>query len=131
LAHVLVVDDDKATRDMLRLLLEDAGHTVLEAIDGEGALAALRAANQGLVVLLDYRMPRMSGLDVLRVVARDAALARRHAYMLVTVSPRLCQEHLKALAGLLQVPLVAKPFKMDVLLEAIDQAAATLPPPPE
>ena len=131
MAHVLVVDDDQATRDMLRLLLEDAGYAVLEAIDGESALAALRAANQGLVVLLDYRMPRMSGLDVLCVVARDAGLARRHAYVLVTVSPRLCEEHLKALAGVLQVPLIAKPFKMNVLLETVAQSAAALPPPSE
>ena len=129
MAHVLVADDDRDTRDVLRLLLEDDEHVVLEAADGEAALAALRAADQGLVVLLDYRMPRMSGLDVLGVVAQDGALARRHAYVLVTVSPQLVQEHLKALGGRLHVSLVVKPFHLDVLLDAIAQAATRLPAP--
>jgi CheY-like chemotaxis protein len=125
-AHVLVVDDDRYTRDALRLALEDAGHAVMEAADGESALAVLGATSDGLVVLLDQMMPKMTGLDVLHAAARDVGLARRHAYVLLTASPHLGRAHLDALDGQLHVALVAKPFDLDVLLEAVEQAAQRL-----
>ena len=66
--HVLVVDDDTAIRQMLRLVLEDEGYAVREAMDGIEALAALRVSARPLVVLLDLMMPRLGGDGVLAAV---------------------------------------------------------------
>jgi two-component system NtrC family response regulator len=61
---VLVIDDEPAHRLMVRVVLGDAGFKVLEADNGASGLATLRAKPVD-VVLLDMRMPGMSGLDVL------------------------------------------------------------------
>jgi len=57
---VLVVDDDKSMRMLLRLALEQEGYQVVEANDGEACLAAYRH-HQPDVVLLDAVMPVMDG----------------------------------------------------------------------
>jgi two-component system NtrC family response regulator len=62
---VLVIDDEPAHRLMVRVVLGDAGFKVLEADNGSSGLATLRAKPVD-VVLLDMRMPGMSGLDVLQ-----------------------------------------------------------------
>lgn len=63
--HILVVDDEKPIRSLLRLYLTEAGYTVVEAADG---LAALEQVRQGGVdlVLLDLMLPEIDGLDVCR-----------------------------------------------------------------
>ena len=62
---VLVIDDEPAHRLMVRVVLGDAGFKVLEADNGSSGLATLRTKSVD-VVLLDMRMPGMSGLDVLQ-----------------------------------------------------------------
>src|SRR6476620_6088500 len=63
-ADLLVVDDDDATREGLRDLLADAGFTVDTARDGAEAITKMQN-HDFKVVLLDVRLPRISGLDVL------------------------------------------------------------------
>jgi two-component system nitrogen regulation response regulator NtrX len=64
-AHVLVVDDESAIRDSLRMILEYEGYGVVEAATGESALAEVRRQSPDAVVL-DIKMPEMDGLTVLR-----------------------------------------------------------------
>ena len=63
-ATVLVVDDERAHRLMLRAHLEDAGYEVLEAGDGDAAID-MAGANPVNLVLLDLAMPRRDGLSAL------------------------------------------------------------------
>ncbi len=84
--HVLVVDDDRAIRETLRLALEDEGYAVLEAANGLVALELLRSHVVPMVVLLDLRMPRLDGIEVLREVVGSAELSGRNAYALVTAN---------------------------------------------
>ncbi len=65
LASVLVVDDESAIRDSLRMILEYEGYGVIEAATGESALAEVRRRPPDAVVL-DIKMPEMDGLAVLR-----------------------------------------------------------------
>jgi CheY-like chemotaxis protein/anti-sigma regulatory factor (Ser/Thr protein kinase) len=62
--RILVVDDDRGTRHLLRSLLARAGFTVVVARDGAEALATLRTRQFDLM-LLDVWMPRMNGLELL------------------------------------------------------------------
>ncbi|HQN40140.1 MAG TPA: response regulator, partial [Thermoanaerobaculia bacterium] len=66
-ASVLVVDDEKAIRDSLRMILEFEDYRVDEAADGD---AALRRVAERLpdAVLLDIKMPGLDGLAVLRML---------------------------------------------------------------
>ncbi|MCG3122860.1 MAG: Alkaline phosphatase synthesis transcriptional regulatory protein SphR [Phycisphaerales bacterium] len=72
LAKVLVVEDDAAVRRGIVDALMFAGYDVQEAADGKAGLAA--AVSGGIdLVLLDILMPKMSGLEVLEVLRRQAA----------------------------------------------------------
>jgi len=61
---VLTIDDDQAVRESLANFLEDFGYEVLQAGDGQQGLEVF-AANRPDLILVDLRMPRMDGLQVL------------------------------------------------------------------
>ena len=69
---MLLVEDDEPTRAMVARFLRGQGHTVAEAGDAAGALAAWAAARPDLV-LLDLGLPDQDGLVVLRHIRREAA----------------------------------------------------------
>jgi DNA-binding response OmpR family regulator len=68
---LLFIEDDDAIRLALRLALEDEGYSVVEAANAADGLAAFRSHDVDLV-LLDLRLPDMSGFDVCRVLRSDS-----------------------------------------------------------
>ena len=76
LGTILLAEDDDAVRTAVGLLLESAGYAVLEAGDGEEAMAHLAASSSALVlVILDLAMPRMSGWTFREQQMADAEYA--------------------------------------------------------
>ena len=69
-ARVLIVDDDPASRRLLEVRLRPLECEVMTAGNGEQALTAIRT-DQPDLVLLDLQMPRMGGMQVLRVLRKD------------------------------------------------------------
>ena len=65
MAGVLVVDDEKEVRALLRQVVEREGHDVLEASDGFEALAVLAKEQVGLAVI-DLVMPHMNGVELMQ-----------------------------------------------------------------
>jgi two-component system, OmpR family, response regulator len=92
MAHVLVVDDEKSIRLLLRTLLESAGHTVEEASSGEEALARCRQDESELGgVILDHRLPGVQGSEVaqaLRAEGFDVPVVLHSAFL----TPELAAE---------------------------------------
>lgn len=125
MATVLIIDDDNSIRAVERSALEEAGHSVLEARDGAEALRTLRAAEHPLVALVDLMMPGVSGFELLQSVADESALARRHAYVVVTANATSLPV-VQALRSSFVLEGIAKPFDLDTLLDAVDHAAAAL-----
>lgn len=68
--HILVADDDKHTRILLRAILEGANYTVSEAENGEDALEVLGREHIDLVVL-DVMMPKMNGYDFTKLIREN------------------------------------------------------------
>lgn len=124
MSHILVVDDDDEVRDLLRMALEEEGHTVDEAESGRVALEKLRATPERLVVILDYLMPGMDGLEVLHAIAQDETLAPRHSYILMSAG-RFFPAADDALRGL-QVAVLPKPFDLDKVFQKVRQVAGAL-----
>jgi len=71
LADVLVVEDDSSIRDVVVYQLSRAGHRVDAVADGVAGLERFRNARPDLVIL-DLMLPRLAGLDVLRIVRGEA-----------------------------------------------------------
>ncbi len=67
---ILVVDDEERVRDSVRVILTDEGFAVIEAPDGENALAKAVTDNPD-VILLDIWMPGIDGLEVLQSIKQQ------------------------------------------------------------
>jgi nitrogen regulation protein NR(I) len=67
MGHILIVDDDAQLRQSFEKLLNAEGHTVKTASSGEAAISLVQAAVPDLVIM-DVRMPGMSGLDAFRTI---------------------------------------------------------------
>lgn len=126
---VLIVDDDDDIRLAIAMLLEDAGYRYAEAATPAQVFERLRdASTPPYVVLLDYLLSCCGdGEALLRTIQQDSALCR-HRYVLVTASQssRFSDEE-RRLIGEICTEVVAKPFDIDCLLEAVARTAARLP----
>ena len=67
MAEILVVDDEHLTRNIIRRILERAGHTVIEAEDGAACLEQIRQIPPDLVII-DVFMPKMDGLEAVTAI---------------------------------------------------------------
>lgn len=129
MAHVLIADDSPTYRQIVHPVLANAGHEVQEAVDGEAALAVLRASAEPLVVLLDLVMPKLGGIGVLSAVEASPELSTRHAFVLVTAHPQAIPPQAVAeLLDHLNVPILTKPCPTQTLLDAIERAEKKLAP---
>jgi CheY-like chemotaxis protein len=126
MSWILVVDDDVATRDTLRFVLEDTGYHVLEAADGHAALPILAEAAPPLVALIDLLMPGMDGVDLLRSILANPRLATRHRYIGMTAAVGPVTSQAEALLAQLHGAFLEKPFGIDTLLEAVALACDSL-----
>ena len=70
MAHMLVIDDEDLVRQMLRDIIEDAGHEVSVASDGKAGLEVLEEKQADLVIT-DILMPEQDGLELIRALHRD------------------------------------------------------------
>jgi CheY-like chemotaxis protein len=118
---VLIADDDRLVRTMLADLLAELGHAVVEATNGVEAVAlAGREAPDHLI--LDFLMPKLSGLDALQ--ALRAKGVRAPAVMLTAISDR----SIRAMDGAGEVDvLLEKPVNRRTLARALSRAARAVP----
>jgi two-component system, OmpR family, response regulator ChvI len=70
MSHLLLVDDDDLFRESLGLNLVDEGYEVTSFADGGEALAYFESGGDADVMLLDWRMPQLTGIEVLRAMRR-------------------------------------------------------------
>ena len=113
--HVLVVDDDRVTRHLLRTVLEEGGYRVTTAADGTTALEEARKAPD--LILLDVWLPGMSGLDVLERLQSEGLRPR----VVVMTSDDTPETMLQALRGQ-ALRYVAKPIDRESLLDIVETA---------
>jgi two-component system cell cycle response regulator DivK len=71
---VLYVEDNEYNRKIVRQLLSRTSYRLVEAVDGEAALAMIHQETPDLV-LMDVQLPKMSGFDVTRALRAEAATA--------------------------------------------------------
>ena len=114
---ILIADDEPNVVELVRATLEDDRISVLEAFDGEGALAVAQALHPD-IVLLDVHMPRLDGLEVCRRLRRDPAFAGTTIVMLTAAAQR--EDIARGLAAGANHYL-AKPFSPVALLALLER----------
>ena len=117
--RILIVDDDVSIRSLLRLTFPADGYHIVEAGDGDEALALVEVREPD-VVLLDWNMPGRSGADVL------TELQRSHPTVPVIVLTADTQAKPRQLANSLGArSFLTKPFSPAELLSTVEDLVAT------
>jgi CheY-like chemotaxis protein len=136
-AKILLVDDNTADINLLRLALDQQGEQYeLEVLrSGEDALQFVREHREGLrepdpcVILLDLHLPRHDGLAILDAIRQSSNLGHIHVVILSGLASPAEKERISRLGGL----YVQKPFRLTEFMElgaqiiAICRSASPVP----
>jgi signal transduction histidine kinase/ActR/RegA family two-component response regulator len=114
--RILLVDDDAAVRETLREMLRDLGHDVIEANSGASALALLRQSSAIALLLADFAMPEMTGLQL---AMRARLLQPGLAVLLMTGH---AEGDARQAWSVLRIHSVLKPFAAAELAAAMREA---------
>ncbi|MCB1058829.1 MAG: response regulator [Calditrichaeota bacterium] len=121
---ILSVDDSTTIRRIVKRSCEELGHTVLEAADGAAALATLaEKSSEVSLVILDWNMPGMTGLEVLKAVKSDPRTKNIVVMMLTSEADmNFVKEALAAGAQ----NYLTKPFDQKMLALKIQESMAMI-----
>jgi two-component system chemotaxis response regulator CheY len=115
---ILIVDDFSTMRRIIKNILKQLGYSnIIEADDGSSALTLLKKDKIDFIVS-DWNMPKMSGLDLIKVIRSDEKL-KSIPFLMVTAEAQK-EQVMKALQEGVDNYIV-KPFTAEILKEKIDK----------
>jgi two-component system cell cycle response regulator DivK len=117
MARILLVEDNAANMKLSTLLLRQAGHEVVAAVDAEAGLLAARADSPDLI-LMDIQLPGMDGLAATAILKSDPDTAQIPIIALTAMAMKQDEERSHT-AGC--DAYIAKPLRYRELYEAIDR----------
>ena len=120
MARVLVIEDNPANMKLACLLLRNAGHVPLCAVDAEAGLTMARAERPELI-LMDMQLPGMDGLQATTLLKKDPATAAIPVIALTAMAMKEDQEKVRA-AGC--DAYIVKPLRYQEVYAAIDALLA-------
>jgi two-component system chemotaxis response regulator CheY len=115
--RALIVDDSRAMRTILGRILRGLGFEVVEAGDGSEALLRLEETGGADLALVDWNMPGMNGIDLVRAVRRRAAYDAMRLMMVTT------ENELESVARALEEgadEYVMKPFTREIIAQKLE-----------
>src|SRR5436190_23070068 len=114
---ILVVDDDAAVRDLLRIHLENAGYETIAASDAVVAGRTFIEATGSIdLLIVDAQLPYMSGIEFVSALIADTTM-RSVPIILITGHDDFAMR-----ADILDVPCLVKPFSADDLVALVDKS---------
>ncbi|HKS99692.1 MAG TPA: response regulator [Rugosimonospora sp.] len=115
--RVILVDDSRAMRMILRRIVGQLGFEIMEAEDGQAALEAVQSSDPVPdLALIDWNMPRMNGLELVSAL-RDDPRTRDMTLVMVTTEGEQSQIVRALAAGAHEY--VIKPFTSDSMVEKL------------
>ncbi len=114
--RALVIDDSRAMRSILTGILEEIGFEVEQAKDAEDALSLLEEQGRFELALVDWNLPELSGLDLVKMV-REMSGHGDLRLMMVTTETQLDRVREALSAGADEY--IMKPFDKEMLLEKL------------
>jgi two-component system, cell cycle response regulator DivK len=124
MARILVIEDNPANMKLALLLLRNADHSVLQAVDAESGLILARSAQPDLI-LMDIQLPGMDGLAATALLKRDPFTANIPVIALTAMAMKEDQEKTQ-IAGC--DAYIAKPLHYQELYAAIDNLLVNMEP---
>jgi two-component system cell cycle response regulator DivK len=118
MASILIVEDTLANMTLAVFLLEQAGHTVLQAIDAETGLALARN-NSPALILMDIQLPGMDGLQAAAILKHDPFTSAIPIIALTALAMKGDEARIRA-AGC--DGYIAKPMRYQELIAAVNSA---------
>ena len=112
--RILIVDDDRESRNLLCEVLEANGYIVESVPDSPSARKELDSGNGYEIVIADLRMPGESGIDLLRELRR-----RNWPHHIVLMSSFISEPERQQAAGLGVDAMLDKPFRLSELLQLL------------
>ena len=122
MALIVVADDEFLLAEMLADLLEDAGHEVLTASQGEAALRLVRERRPELVIT-DFMMPLMTGLELAEAIRDDPAVSDIPILLVSGAQGMIARERSD-----LFVDVLDKPYDNRVLIDLVARLLADRTP---
>ena len=117
MAKVLIIDDSRAVRMILGRTMREIGYEVCEACNGKEALSVLESDNGAItLVLVDWNMPEMNGLEFVKHVRSDPSYSAT-TLMMVTTETEMEQMITALEAGADEY--VMKPFTKDIITDKL------------
>lgn len=115
--RALVVDDSQATRSLLASMLDELGFDVEEACDGADAIAVLKKGMAFDVLLVDWNMPNVDGVEFVHAVRNDPFYNKQVRLIMVTSvdEPNLMEKALATGAN----EYLMKPFTKEMLSDKL------------
>jgi CheY-like chemotaxis protein len=119
MAHILVAEDERDIRELINFTLVYAGHTVVMAANGEEAYQkVLEAETKPDLIMMDVRMPRMTGYEACRMIKQVDEL--RHIPV-VFLSAKGQDEEIQAGREVGAIDYILKPFAPEELTRRIQE----------
>ncbi|MCX5660792.1 MAG: response regulator [Planctomycetota bacterium] len=118
---VLVIDDSRAMRMILKTTLRELGHEVSEASNGQEGLDVLKSSGPFALALVDWNIPLVNGYEFVCKVRADPAYA---AMKMVMVTTEVETSQVAKALGAGANEYVMKPFTKDILRDKIEMLAA-------
>ena len=119
LGKILVIEDNRDSRDILAKLLRMSGYDVISANDGEAGLAEALKQEPDLIIT-DIHMPNMNGIEFVQRVRKDQALDKTPVLVVTAFGAHIAREAINAGAD----AAAEKPFDFDRFLLTVEDLIA-------
>jgi DNA-binding response OmpR family regulator len=114
LGKILIIEDNRDSRDILSKLLRMSGYDVVSASDGETGYSTAVDQEPDLIIT-DINMPRMDGIEFVKRVRMDVALAKTPVLVVTAFGSNVAREAIEAGAD----ASAEKPFDFDKFLVTV------------
>ena len=115
---ILIADDEEELRMLVEITLEDPAYRIVTAVDGEEAIKRIRQLRPDLVIL-DWMMPRLNGIEVVRLLRQDP-MTESLPVVLLTANDCPADQVKAQILGI--AAYLVKPFSPLALLHIVREA---------
>jgi len=118
MSKVMIVDDSRTIRTIIRRILLELGYEVCEAGNGVEALKVFEVEKDAVkLVLVDWNMPEMNGFELLKQLRHDPGLSWLKIVMVTTETE---MDHMASALEAGADEYIMKPFTKDILVEKLE-----------